>query len=66
MEPHEHPAQPADGKPAEGLENWLQDLRTDVAADPFAWADTAEETPPSPTVPDQIHSGGGGRHRAAD
>jgi hypothetical protein len=64
MEPHQNPAQPADAQTPEGLEDWLRDLRTEVAADPTGWADTDGETP-APPVPTEVRSGGG-RHRAAD
>jgi hypothetical protein len=64
MEPHKDPAQPADPQAPEGLEGWLRDLRTDVAADPSGWADAAGEDP-VPPAPAQVRSAGG-RHRAAD
>ncbi|BCY09921.1 hypothetical protein [Actinoplanes sp. L3-i22] len=67
MEPHKDPAQPADAAAPEGLEGWLRDLRTEVAADPTGWADPEGDPagePPAPPAPTEAR--GGGRHRAAD
>lgn len=62
MEPHQNPAQPVEPEAPEGLEGWLRDLRTEVAADPSSWADPQGEAPPPPAPAKER----GGRHRAAD
>jgi hypothetical protein len=61
MEPHQRTGKPADSNEPEGLEDWLQDLRTEAPSDPFARAE--------PAGSDEVQGGGrqgGGRHRAAD
>jgi|1186.fasta_scaffold614783_2 hypothetical protein len=52
-------------QPGDELEDWLTDLRTDVAADPPGWID---EEPGSdhPTGPGISEPSRGGRHRAPD
>jgi hypothetical protein len=60
-------------RPNDDLEDWLSDLRTEVAADPPGWIDKHPGT--KPPAADRVErspqaepnaGGGGGRHRAAD
>ena len=59
MTANEDPAPqfPAAERPADELEDWLSDLRTEGAADSSGWI---EEEPAAES------SGGGGRHRAPE
>jgi hypothetical protein len=58
MTANEDPAPqfPAAERPADDLEDWLSDLRTEGPADPSGWI---EEEPAD-------ESNGGGRHRAPE
>ncbi|MBM2620334.1 hypothetical protein JIG36_32955 [Actinoplanes sp. LDG1-06] len=60
MEP---PEDPTGAAPAEGLENWLHDLRTEAPSDPFGRPDDPVEAPTRPAPDEAQHVG---RHRAPD